>query len=108
MRADVINLRPREGMRGEVLTDGNHGVAGNLTVLGGAHVEGEMHVLHMTAPEEEYLTEIGYGPVAHCHRFKAPPWTLLKKCADVREHAQAINQMKPMPNLKCFGVWIPD
>jgi len=108
LKGDIINLKPREGIRGEVLTDGNHGVAGNLTVLGGTHVEGELHYLHATAPEQDYLTEVGFGPLAHTHVYKAPPWTLLKDCDLVRESAQAINQMKPMPNMKCYGVWIPN
>jgi hypothetical protein len=107
IRGDIICLKPSDVLRKEVLIDGNAGVAGNLKVLGGIHVEGELYNLHMTAPKEKYLTEIGYGPVAHTHIFYAPPWTLLEKCTDVREAAAKCNESQPAPNEKCFSYWLP-
>jgi hypothetical protein len=107
IRGDVINLKPGKRMRQSVLVDGQLGVRDNLKVVGGAHIEGELSYLHQTAPEQWYMTEIGYGPVAHAHRFYAPPWTLLKKCAEVREAAQPLNRPNPHGNLKCPGFWVP-
>ncbi len=107
LRADIINIKPSSAMRKEVLLDGNAGVAGNLMVLGGTHVEGELSYLHATAPKQQYLTETGWGPVAHTHRFFAPPWTLMDKCGDVRDAADALNEHFPAKNEKCHGYWIP-
>jgi len=107
IRADVINIKPGDGKRKEVLVDGNAGIGGNLNVVGGIHVEGELSYIHATAPKEQYLTEIGYGPVAHTHRFFAPPWTLLDTPRDVRSVVAAQNEMQPAKNEKDFGAWIP-
>jgi hypothetical protein len=107
IRADVINLKPKLGMRKEVLIDGNAGVGGNLNVVGGAHVEGELSYIHATAPKHEYLTETGYGPVAHAHRFFAPPWKLVDEPRDVRENVKANNELYPAKNEKNTGQWIP-
>ena len=76
-------------------------------VLGATHVEGELSYLHATAPKQQYLTETGWGPVAHTHRFFAPPWTLMDKCGDVRDAADALNEHFPAKNEKCHGYWIP-
>jgi hypothetical protein len=107
MRADIINLHPFKAQRCAVLVDGQLGVRNNLKVVGGAHVEGEFSYLHSTTPYEWYDTEVGYGPKAHTHRFKAPPWTLLDSCDDVREAQQALNQPAPVGNMKCPGFWVP-
>ncbi len=107
IRGDIINLKPGKGMRQSVLVDGQLGVRNNLKVVGGAHIEGELSYLHSTTPWEWYLTEVGYGPVAHVHMFKAPPWTLLDTCDDVRDAQQALNQPNPSGNMKCPGFWVP-
>lgn len=107
MRADVINLKPDKNMRANVLVDGQLGVRNNLKVVGGAHIEGELSYLHTTTPWEWYVTEVGYGPLAHTHRFKAPPWTLLDDCTQVRESQQSLNQPLPVSNMKCPGFWVP-
>jgi hypothetical protein len=48
--ADVLNIRPRDNSKGQGVINGNLGVTGNLTVAGGAHVEGELTVNSITAP----------------------------------------------------------
>jgi hypothetical protein len=107
IRGNIINLKPDKGMREGVLVDGQLGVRNNLKVVGGAHIEGELSYLHSTTPFEWYLTEIGYGPVAHTHKFKAPPWTLLDTCDDVRNSQQGLNRPNPSGNMKCPGFWVP-
>lgn len=107
IRGDIINLHPFKGQRASVLVDGQLGVRSNLKVVGGAHIEGEFSYLHSTTPFEWYNTEVGYGPRAHTHRFKAPPWTLLDTCDEVREAQQALNQPNPVTNMKCPGFWVP-
>ena len=107
IRGDVINLKPGKRMREGVLVDGQLGVRNNLKVVGGAHIEGELSYLHATAPEKWYMTEIGYGPVAHSHRFAAPPWTLLPDCDAVRNTQQPLNQPNPAGNKQCVGFWVP-
>jgi hypothetical protein len=107
IRGNIINLKPDKGMREGVLIDGQLGVRNNLKVVGGAHIEGELSYLHSTTPFEWYLTEIGYGPVAHTHKFKAPPWTLLDTCDDVRNSQQGLNRPNPSGNMKCPGFWVP-
>jgi hypothetical protein len=42
---------------GQVLMENNLGVSGNLIVVGGAHIEGELFVNHVTAPMEIQATE---------------------------------------------------
>lgn len=65
---DIITLRPRKKSRtldgGEeteieqqVLVDGNMNVASNMVVRGGAHIEGEVSLHHITAPCEYHITE---------------------------------------------------
>ncbi len=107
IRGDVINLKPHKGSRQYVNVDGNLGVNANLTVVGGAFVEGELSYLHQTAPMETYLTEIGYGPLPHVHAFFAPPWTLVPTCEGVRTASGGVNAATPAQNMKCPGFWIP-
>ena len=107
MRADIINLKPDKNMRANVLVDGQLGVRDNLKVVGGAHIEGELSYIHSTTPWEWYSTQVGYGPLAHTHTFKAPPWTLLNSASDVRDAQQALNQPVPVGNLKSPGFWVP-
>ena len=107
IRGDIINLKPHDGKRNTVLVDGNLGVRSNLLVVGGAHIEGNFSFMHLVAPQEHHLTEIGYGPLAHTHRFKAPSWVLKEKCSDVRDMQQTLNRPQPMGNFKCAGFWVP-
>lgn len=53
--ADMITLRQRN--REQVLVDSNLGVSQNLVVGGGAHIEGELSVNHITAPVEIQETD---------------------------------------------------
>lgn len=59
--ADILCLRARNKDKREqdeqVLVDGNLGVKTNLVVGGGAHIEGEVTVNHITAPCEVQQTE---------------------------------------------------
>ena len=107
IRADIINLHPFKQARASVLIDGQLGVRNNLKVVGGAHIEGELSYIHATTPYKWYNTEIGYGPKAHTHRFKAPPWTLLDSAEDVRTAQQALNYPNPVANLFSPGFWVP-
>jgi len=107
IRADIINLHPMKEQRSSVLIDGQLGVRNNLKVVGGAHIEGEFSFLHATTPWEWYNTEVGYGPKAHTHKFKMPPYTMLDDCAEVREAQQALNQPNPVGNMKTPGFWVP-
>ena len=107
LRADIISLHPTKGQRGNVLVDGQLGVRNNLKVVGGAHIEGELSYVHSTTPYEWYMTEVGYGPIAHTHKFKAPPWTLLESADDVRNAQQALNSPNPVINMKSPGYWVP-
>jgi hypothetical protein len=47
---DVVSIRQRN--RKQVLVDSSLGVSKNAIILGGAYVEGELHVQHVTAPME--------------------------------------------------------
>lgn len=107
IKADVINLKAGKNLRGNVLVDGQLGVANNMKVVGGAHIEGELSYLHSTTPYDYYMTEIGFGPVAHVHKFKAPPWTLLETCSEARMTQDGLNQPNPLANMKCPGFWVP-
>ena len=53
--ADVISIRQRN--KKQVLVDSSLGVNKNLIVGGGAHIEGELSVNHITAPGEIQLTD---------------------------------------------------
>lgn len=107
IRGDVINLHPNNGLRCYVLLDGNVGVRNNLTVVGGAHIEGELSFLHCTAVKKKYATDLGYGPIAHRHNYYAPEWDLLEDCNKVRESMRGVNEPMPVANMKCKGFWVP-
>jgi len=106
IRADVINLKPHKEGHECINLDGNVGIRNNLIVVGGAHIEGELNYLHMTAPKELHQTELGGHPL-HTHNFYAPPWTLKDTCTEVRTSAQTLNEHAPAGNMKCPGFWIP-
>ena len=53
--ADILSLRQKNYE--QVLVDSSLGVSNNLIVGGGAHIEGELSVQHITAPEEIQETE---------------------------------------------------
>ena len=55
LEADIISLRQRN--REQVLVDSNLGVSQNVVIGGGAHVEGELTVNHITAPAEIQETD---------------------------------------------------
>jgi hypothetical protein len=48
--ADIINLKQRNGQ--QVVVEGNLGVTSNVVIGGGAHIEGELFVNHITGPTE--------------------------------------------------------
>ena len=48
--ADIVNIKQRYNQ--QVVIDSNLGVARNMVVGGGAHIEGELTVNHITAPTE--------------------------------------------------------
>jgi hypothetical protein len=52
---DSINLKSRLGK--QITADGNFGVVKNVVIGGGAHIEGELNVHHVTAPLEFQITE---------------------------------------------------
>ena len=54
--ADVVSLSQREKL--QVVVDSSLGVNKNLVVGGGAHIEGELTVNHITAPAEIQETEL--------------------------------------------------
>ncbi len=60
VEADVITFRPRivDGKTQQVAIFGSLNVAQNVIVRGGAHIEGELSVQHITAPREWHLTEV--------------------------------------------------
>lgn len=106
IRADIINLKAGKNMREGVLVDGQLGVRNNLSVVGGAHIEGEFSYLHSTTPTAMYLTEPAGYPL-HSHVFFAPPWTLMPDCDAVRLAQQPLNYPYPVNNQQCPGAWIP-
>lgn len=128
LRASVINIKPKIESAPElgatniprtadqyVMLDGNVGVKGNMTVVGGTHHEGEVFMHHMVAPDFRYQTEIGCAEFPHSHTFHAPPWTLLGdllpatiQSSLVRIAAQQNNDPIPVPNLYSPGFWVPD
>ena len=55
IEADVVSIRQRN--REQVLVDSNLGVTQNVIIGGGAHVEGELTVNHITAPAEIQETD---------------------------------------------------
>jgi hypothetical protein len=61
LTSDILVLKQRQS--GQVLVDSCLGVNGNLIVGGGAHIEGELSLQHVTAPVEIQETEdtLAYG-----------------------------------------------
>ena len=53
--ADILYLKQRQ--MGQVMVDSSLGISKNLIVGGGAHIEGELSVNHITAPVEIQETE---------------------------------------------------
>lgn len=69
---EVISLRPKKVSRDldtggkteeeqQVLIDGNLNVGLNAIIRGGAHIEGELSVHHITAPCEYHMTETNFS-----------------------------------------------
>ena len=69
---EVISIRPRKISREidkktstqeeqQVLIDGNLNVSLNAIIRGGAHIEGELSVQHITAPCEYHMTETNFS-----------------------------------------------
>lgn len=52
---DSINLKSRLGK--QISAEGNFGVTKNVVIGGGAHIDGELNVNHVTAPLEFQITE---------------------------------------------------
>jgi hypothetical protein len=124
LRASNITIKPHETIKQEetanstartadqyVLLDGNVGIKNNLTVVGGAHIEGEMSFIHAQAPDFRYMTEVAYGPLPHVHVFHAPPWTLhspyVSLAMAVRSAQLDLNVPIPKPNIYTPGRWVP-
>lgn len=55
LESKVLSLKSTSG---QVLMENNLGVSGNMIVGGGAHIEGETFLNHVTAPMELQLTEM--------------------------------------------------
>jgi hypothetical protein len=98
-----------------VIVNGNLDVAENMKVVGGVHVEGELSMLHMTAPDFRYQTEIALGPLPHVHVFHAPPWVLMSpylpdkvlSAMETRVASKGKNETLPHPNLHLVGFRVP-
>ena len=108
------NMVPREHEK-SVLVNGNLDVADNLKVVGGAHIEGELSLMHINAPDFRYETEIAFGPLPHVHVFHAPPWVLHAPYLPIRPiaamasrtAAKGMNETLPHPNLYSVGFRVP-
>ena len=61
--ADILNMRQREYK--QIIIESSLGIARNLVVKGGAHVEGELYCQHVTAPVEMKVTDANtaYGQI---------------------------------------------
>lgn len=81
---DVISLRPKRLSRTletggqteveqQVLIDGNLNVGINAVIRGGAHVEGELSVHHVTAPCEYHITESDFTYDQNIEPRQLPP-----------------------------------
>lgn len=117
--AEVLSLRQSSGK--QVLMGGSMGIKNNLIVGGGAYIEGEMYVNHVTAPMELQQTQLttcfgqlvagtiigkdsmGGNVVAlatpntlqlydHNHVFVNLPLTLVGNPAAVRQSAAGLNK----------------
>jgi hypothetical protein len=94
--ADILSIRQRK--REQVLIDSSLGVANNVIIGGGCHIEGDLSLHHITAPveiQETELTEvwgraehkekliIGYiddgTPIPNCNGKKSPPTPVYSK-----------------------------
>jgi hypothetical protein len=53
--ADIVNIRSRN--REQVVIDDNLGISKNVVIGGGAYVNGELYLQHVTAPVEFQVTE---------------------------------------------------
>ena len=127
LRASVINIKPKMESDPElgatmvprtadqyIMLDGNVGVKGNTTFVGGAHHEGEVYLHHITAPDFRYQTDLGLAEMPHSHTFHAPPWDLLLdllpatvQSMEVRREAGHLNNTIPVPNMYAPGFWVP-
>ena len=67
IEADVLSLKNVN--KGQVVVDSTLGVTKNIIIGGGAYVEGELYVNHVTAPVEYQVTEntqiVAVGPVTN-------------------------------------------
>jgi hypothetical protein len=81
---EVISLRPKRLSRTldtggqtqieqQVLVDGNLNVGLNAVIRGGAHVEGELSVHHITAPCEYHITETDFTYDQNFEPRQLPP-----------------------------------
>lgn len=108
------NFIPRSHEK-TVLVNGNLDVTDNLKVVGGAHIEGELSLMHINAPDFRYQTEIAFGPLPHVHVFHAPPWVLHLPYIPVkvlsgmlsRTAAKGVNETIPHPNQHWVGFRVP-
>lgn len=53
--ADIINIRQRN--KKQIVVESNLGVTNNVIIAGGAYIEGEVYLQHVTAPAEWQRTE---------------------------------------------------
>ena len=79
---NAIQLKNKEG--GQVVVDSTLGVSKNVIIGGGAYVEGELFVNHVTAPIEYQITEntqiVATGPVVNPTGLPGAPgsgWAVL-------------------------------
>jgi len=109
-QTETANMIPRTS-DGYVMLDGNVGVKNNLTVVGGAHIEGELSCIHMQAPDFRYMTEVAYGPLPHVHVYHAPPWLLhspyIGLAQPVRLAQNDLNEPIAKPNIYSPARWVP-
>lgn len=70
LEADIVTIKQRD--RDQVLVDSNLGVSQNVIIGGGAHVEGELTVNHITAPAEIQETDpvVIFGQLLAGLKFK--------------------------------------
>jgi hypothetical protein len=67
IEANTLSLKNTNSPQGQVVVDSTLGVTNNIIIGGGAYVEGELYVNHITAPVEYQVTEntqiIATGPI---------------------------------------------
>lgn len=68
VRALPANGKNKTEQMGQLLVDGNLGVAGNTIIKGGLHIEGEVTLHHLTMPMEMHITEedFEFGKSKNC------------------------------------------